>query len=111
MTESRETRSEVLLTYEELAVAAGIRPTVLARLIRLGVVEPVRPEASEFTVTTLARVRRMLRLHAELGVNLTGAAIIVDLLERLHRLERGQGASSLETAQESGRLPSRGDGP
>ena len=29
----------------------------------------------------------MLRLHADLGVNLTGAAIIVDLLERLERVE------------------------
>jgi hypothetical protein len=29
----------------------------------------------------------MLRLHADLGLDLTGAAIIVDLLERLERLE------------------------
>jgi hypothetical protein len=29
----------------------------------------------------------MLRLHGDLGVNLVGAAIIVDLLERLDRLE------------------------
>ena len=89
MTEPQAPRGEILITYEELAVAAGVRPTVIARLIRLGVVEPVRPEAAEFTVDTLARVRRMLRLHAELGVNFTGAAIILDLLDRLHRLERG----------------------
>jgi len=90
MAEPKETRAEILFTYEELAVAAGIRPTVLARLIRLGVVEPVRPESPEFTADTLARVRRMLRLHAQLGVNFTGAAIIIDLLERLKRLERGR---------------------
>jgi MerR HTH family regulatory protein len=29
----------------------------------------------------------MLRLHRDLGVDFTGAAIIVDLLERLERLE------------------------
>ena len=90
MAEPRETRAEIFFTYEELAVAAGIRPTVLARLVRLGVVEPVRSESPEFTADTLARVRRMLRLHAQLGVNFTGAAIIVDLLERLERLERGR---------------------
>ena len=90
MAEPKETRAEFLFTYEELAVAAGIRPTVLARLIRLGVVEPIRSESPEFTADTLARVRRMLRLHAQLGVNFTGAAIIVDLLERLERLERGR---------------------
>lgn len=103
-----EPRSEIHLTYEELAVAAGIRPTVLARLIRLGVVEPVRPDAGEFTVATLARVRRMLRLHAELGVNFTGAAIIVDLLDRLHRLERSSPGTIEEGVQEPGRLPAEG---
>lgn len=59
----------------------------LARLVRLGLVEPTAPGAGRFTVATAARRRRMLRLHADLGVSLTGAAIIVDLLERLERLE------------------------
>jgi chaperone modulatory protein CbpM len=99
---------DIVLTYEELAVAAGIRPTLLARLVRLGVVEPDRPETGQFTVATLARVRRMLRLHAQLGVNFTGAAVILDLLDRLHRLERGSPASVLETHVEPGRLPSEG---
>jgi len=30
----------------------------------------------------------MLRLHRDLGVNLTGAAIIVDLVDQLERMER-----------------------
>jgi hypothetical protein len=30
----------------------------------------------------------MLRLHRDLGVTLVGAAIVVDLLERLDRVER-----------------------
>jgi hypothetical protein len=33
------------------------------------------------------RLKRMLRLHNDLGVNLTGVAIIADLLERLDRME------------------------
>jgi len=32
----------------------------------------------------------MLRLHRDLGVTLVGAAIVVDLLERIDRLEREQ---------------------
>lgn len=103
--EPNEPRSELILTYEELAVAAGIRPTMLARLIRLGVVEPDRPDTGQFTAATLARVRRMLRLHAQLGVNFTGAAVILDLLERLHRLED---RSTLDARQDPGRLPSQG---
>jgi MerR HTH family regulatory protein len=39
-----------------------------------------------FSAATATRLRRMLRLHRDLGVNITGAAIIVDLVERLeHR--------------------------
>jgi hypothetical protein len=33
-------------------------------------------------------LRRMLRLRRDLGVNLGGAAIIVDLVAQLERLER-----------------------
>ena len=80
-------RGEVYLSGEELAAAAGISPTRLARLVRLGLVNPRAPGTSEFTAATAARLRRMLRLHADLGVNLVGAAIIVDLLERLESME------------------------
>src|SRR5258705_6247040 len=77
---------ELSLSGEELAAAAGISPTRLGHLARLGFVEPIAPETERFTAATAARLRRMLRLHGDLGVNLMGAAIIVDLLERLERL-------------------------
>jgi chaperone modulatory protein CbpM len=103
--DANEPRIEVRLTYDELALAAGVRPAVLARLIRLGVIEPERPDADAFPVSTLARLRRMLRLQAQLGVNFTGAAIILDLLDRLQRLERGA-ASKVEGSTDPGRLSS-----
>src|SRR5882724_10226299 len=79
--------AELHLTMEELAAAAGIRPARLARLVGVGLVEPTAPGAAEFSAGCAARLRRMLRLRNDLGVNLAGAAIIVDLLERLARLE------------------------
>ena len=84
---SQPLRGEPALSGEALAAAAGISLAGLARLVRLGLVEPSAPGADEFPVTTAARLRRMLRLRRDLGVNLIGAAIIVDLLERLERLE------------------------
>lgn len=78
---------EMYLSGEELARAAGISPARLVRLVHLGLVESVTPGASQFTVTAAVRLRRMLRLYRDLGVNLAGAAIIVDLLERLERVE------------------------
>ena len=70
---------------EEVAHAAGISIATLARLVRGGLV-PVDDEGG-FTVATALRLRRMLRLHRDLGVDLFGVAIIVDLLERLERFE------------------------
>jgi len=80
-------RAEVHLTLRDLAVATGIRATRLTRLVSLGLVEPEPGTGDLFSSATAARLRRMLRLRADLGVNLVGAAIIVDLMERLERLD------------------------
>jgi len=80
-------RVEVTLTAGQLATAAGVSRARLAQLVRLGIVETSSPGASTFTAASAARLRRMLRLRADLGVNLVGAAIVVDLLERLEHLE------------------------
>jgi hypothetical protein len=82
-------RAELRLSEEELAAAAGISRTRLVRLIRLGLVGAGPSPGSEFLAEDAARLKRMLRLHRDLGVNLIGSAIIVDLLERLER--QGQG--------------------
>ncbi len=75
------------LGAHEVARAAGISIATLERLVRGGVV-PIEPDGT-FLVATAPRLRRMLRLHRDLGVHLVGAAIIVDLLERLESLESG----------------------
>lgn len=80
-------RGDDHLSFEQLAEAAGLSAVALGRLVHLGLIEPDVPGTREFTGNTAARLRRMLRLHRDLGVNLTGAAIIVDLLERVERLE------------------------
>jgi hypothetical protein len=80
-------QGERWLSREELAAAAGITRARLDRLIRLGFVDPATGGPGEFTVETAVRLRRMLHVNADLGVDLIGAAIIADLLERLDRLE------------------------
>lgn len=81
-------RGQLRLTSSELAAAVGVSEATLARLVRSGLVEPVSADANEFTADTAVRLKRMLRLHDDLDVDLAGAAIIVDLLERMERLER-----------------------
>lgn len=80
-------RAEVHLTHEQLATACGLSLVRLSRLVELGLVEPDAAGSRLFSVAAAARLRKMLRLRADLGVNLAGAEIIVDLLGRLDRLE------------------------
>lgn len=93
-------RAEATLTGEQLARAVGITAAMLARLLSLGLVEPMPSERGRtepiFAAAAASRLRRMLRLRRDLGVNLTGAAIIVDLVDRLERETRGNppGAAS-----------------
>lgn len=82
-----ESRSRALVSADELATIAGINGAMLGRAVRLGLVEPVVPGGTEFPAACAPRLKRMLRLRLELGVNLPGAAVIVDLLERLTRME------------------------
>ncbi len=80
-------QGEIRMSGEAVAAAAGISPMQLARLVRLGLIDPLQPGADEFTASEAARLKRMLRLHRDLGVNLIGAAIIVDLVARMEALE------------------------
>jgi DNA-binding transcriptional MerR regulator len=82
-----EPRSRTLLSAAELVAITGITPVMLGRLVRLGLVEPSAPGGTEFAAACAPRLKRMLRLRVELGVNLAGASVIVDLLERLAGLE------------------------
>lgn len=80
-------RSQVRLSADELAAAVGIGPERLAELVELGLVEPSASGTGSFTAQTAARLRRIMRLHVDLDMDLGDAAIIVELLERLDRLE------------------------
>lgn len=80
-------RPEARISESDLARAAGISAATLVRLVHLGLIEPAAPGSNEFTAAAAERLGRMLRLHDDLEVNLVGAAVIVDLLERLDRLE------------------------
>ena len=78
------------VTLDVVAEACGARPTLVARLVRLGVLESVRGDDDQTLVPrrTIIRLRRMQRLRRDLGVNFAGAGVILDLVERVHALDR-----------------------
>jgi hypothetical protein len=91
----------VLLSLDDLVAAVGTSRARVVRLVRLGVVEPTAPGVDTFTAATAARLRRMMRLHADLGVDFVAAAVILDLVQRLDRLEaelaRVRGGADVQT--------------
>jgi DNA-binding transcriptional MerR regulator len=78
-------------TLEELATRTGLHPALLESLLAYGLIEPIQHVGTQvlFGVDSIARVRVIERLRSDLGVNLAGIAVILDLLERLTALQHG----------------------
>lgn len=60
------------------------QPLLLERIAALGVIEP---RDSSLTLEEVDKVSRILRIRQSFGVNISGAAIIVDLLDRMEERE------------------------
>jgi len=61
-----------------------IHPDIVQQLVEWGIVE-IRGSHVHFRQAV--RLQKLMRLRRKLGVNLPGAAIIVDLLERIETLQ------------------------
>jgi chaperone modulatory protein CbpM len=76
------------LPMEELARVAGLNVGLVEQLVEYGVIEAAPGNASPilFPVASVDRLRCAERMRRELGVNLAGAAVIVEMRERLRSL-------------------------
>ena len=76
-------------TLERLAAWTGVPPERLQRYVEYGLIEPTPQAGSQplFDAACLARLQRIERLRRDLGVNLAGMAVMLDLLERLTVLQ------------------------
>ncbi len=72
----------------EFAVYCRIEHGELVEMIEMGVLEPLgaEPEQWSFAARDLQRVRTARRLARDLGINLAGIAVILDLLEERERM-------------------------
>ncbi|HEX6719819.1 MAG TPA: chaperone modulator CbpM [Pyrinomonadaceae bacterium] len=78
------------LTCEVVAKTVGARRSLVVRLAQQGLIESVEGGADEPLVPrrVVMQLRRMQRLRRDLGVNFAGAAIILDLVQRIEELNR-----------------------
>lgn len=80
--------ADTALSLGELCRACAVSAEDVLRLVEEGVIEPRgrEPRVWRFEAVCVRRVTRAQRLRRDLGLNLAGAALAVDLLEELDRL-------------------------
>jgi chaperone modulatory protein CbpM len=82
-------RPDRQLSQAEFARRSGVHPEQLHRLFALGLLRAT-PEAGgrlSFPIGELAAVGRIERLRTELSINYAALGLVVELLDRIGRLE------------------------
>lgn len=76
------------LTLGQLCRACGVHADWVISLVEEGIIEPDGKEIHlwRFSGVNLVRVRSAIRLQRDLGVNLAGIALALDLMEELENL-------------------------
>ncbi len=79
---SRE--GERLITFQQAAYLTQTSVVILERFADLGLIEPVE---SMLRLSDLTRVTQIMRLRRDLGLNLVGAAIVLDMAAEIAQLK------------------------
>lgn len=79
-----------LITIGHLCRSCTVEVETVTLLVDEGILDPVGSEVEQwqFTITSLRRVKTAIHLQRDLGVNLAGAALALELLDRIAELER-----------------------
>ena len=73
-----------LITFQQAAYLTQTSVTILERFADLGLIEPVE---SMLRLSDLTRVMQIIRLRRDLGINLVGAAIVLDMAAEIAQLK------------------------
>ncbi len=76
------------LTLGQLCRACGVHADWIISLVEEGIIEPQGEDIRlwRFSGASLVRARIALRIQRDLGVNLAGIALVLDLIEELESL-------------------------
>jgi chaperone modulatory protein CbpM len=76
------------LTLAEVSRACAVHAERIVELVEEGVLSPIGPEPHRwrFTGTHMRRARVAVRLQGDLGINLAGAALALQLLDEIEDL-------------------------
>jgi len=80
---------QTTFTIDELCRTCAVEAEFIRDLVDQGILDPRRARGKNwiFPVQSMRRTRVVVRLQRDLGVNLAGAALALDLLERIDELD------------------------
>ena len=78
------------LSLAELSRACQVHAEWILELIDEGIIDPLGDDRTQwrFSVASLRRARITRHLQTDLGVNLAGAALVLDMMDEMARLRR-----------------------
>ncbi|MBW4559698.1 MAG: chaperone modulator CbpM [Mojavia pulchra JT2-VF2] len=74
---------EPLYSYEYAAMVTETSTVVVERFAQLGLIEPIGEMLHQRDITRIAQI---LRLRHDLGLNLVGAAMVLDMAQEIAQL-------------------------
>jgi chaperone modulatory protein CbpM len=79
-----------LVSLADLCRSCTVETETITTLVTEGILDPSGEDIEHwrFSVGSLKRVKTVIHLQRDLGVNLAGAALALDLLDRIAELER-----------------------
>jgi DNA-binding transcriptional MerR regulator len=79
-----------LWDLEDLALAADVHPQLVEYFVEYGLLEPVKRIGNQlfFEDQAIPRLKTIQRLRGEMGVNLPGIAIILDLTGKIQEMQQ-----------------------
>jgi len=80
--------SDCSLTLGELSRCCGVHAEFIVEMVDEGILDPLDrdPLCRRFSGLSLMRVNRAMRLRRDLGVNLAGIALALDLMDEIEQL-------------------------
>ena len=80
--------NETRLTLRQLCDSCAVRAEYIIELVDEGFIEPSGIEKSHwcFSGVTIKRVQKAKRLQRDLGINLAGVALVIDLIDEIEHL-------------------------
>ncbi|MCZ7571065.1 MAG: helix-turn-helix transcriptional regulator [Ardenticatenaceae bacterium] len=110
MASQAKVRSEPVYVISVAAKLVNLHPQTLRHYERIGLITPARSEGNVrlYSDHDIEQLRKIVRLTDDLGVNLAGVEVILNMAEQIEELQEQMGRVEAELRAEIERVRRRG---